>query len=359
MYCGIVGLPNVGKSTLFNALTKTSIAQAANYPFCTIEPNIGIAHIYDERLQNLAKIAKSQKIITSYIEFVDIAGLVEGASKGEGLGNQFLSNIRNVNVIVQLVRCFDDKNILHVHGKVDPKYDIEIINTELKLADLESVQKKITSSEKKARISKNAETIEDLEILNECKNTLLADEMICIKFNEIKMSNMKKFGLLTSKPIIYVANVSEDCLSTGNAWSESIKEYSNDVILVSANVEEMIANIEEPQEAEEYMNQLGIKASGLSRIANACQEALGLQTFYTIGEKEARSWQFKKGTLAPAAAGLIHTDFEKGFIRAEVISYDDYIQYGEQGAKANGKMKLQGKDYVMQDGDIVHFRFNV
>lgn len=361
MRCGIVGLPNVGKSTLFNALTRSFSAQAANYPFCTIEPNVGIATVYDERLKNLAATANSQKIINSCIEFVDIAGLVKGASQGEGLGNKFLGNIRNVSVIVHMVRCFNDTNITHVHGQINPEYDIEIINTELQLADLEAIQKKIIDIEKKARITKNSEILEDLAILNRCQTLLLEGKPICVEFNEITNPGLKKFGLITSKPVLYVANVSEKDILHGNTWSDKIlsRYGSQNFALVSANLEESIANISDENEYNEYLTQYGLKVSSLSKIAQICQNLLDLQTFYTIGPKEARSWQFKTGSLAPSAAGLIHSDFERGFIKVEVISYENYMQYGENGSKSNGKMRLEGKDYVMRDGDVVHFKFNV
>ena len=364
MQCGIVGLPNVGKSTLFNALTKTKSAIAANYPFCTIDPNEGVAEIYDEQLIILAKIANSEKIINSYIKFVDIAGLVKGASTGEGLGNQFLGNIRNTDAIVHVVRCFDDENITHVNGNVNPIYDIEIINTELILSDIETIKKKRANIEKKARIQKTPDLIDELNLLDECEELLNNGKCIREKYNEILHKNVKQLGLLTSKPIIYVANVTEEFINKGNDWSNQVKEIAikenASFALISASTEETIANLEDETEKLEYMQMLDIKISGLSNVAGLCRNALNIKTFYTIGKKEARSWHFKNGMKAPETAGIIHTDFEKGFIRAEVIGYNDYIQYnGESGAKEAGKWRLEGKTYIVQDGDVMHFRFNV
>lgn len=364
MQCGIVGLPNVGKSTLFNALTKTAAAIAANYPFCTIEPNVGVSTVQDEQLIKLAKIASSEKIIYSTMEFVDIAGLVKGASNGEGLGNQFLSNIRNTDLIVHVVRCFDDENITHVNGVVDPKSDIEIINVELILADLESVKKKCNNIEKKARIQKNPELEEDLRILKECEELLSAGNPVRIKFSEVTDKKIKSFNLITSKPVVYVANVPENNILSGNPWSQEVQEFAkkenSSFCTISASTEMMIANLDTKEEQLEYLNMLNIKDSSLSVIAKLCKDALNIQTFYTIGKKEARSWNFKKNMKAPEVAGVIHTDFEKGFIRAEVISYTDYISCeGEAKAKSEGKMRLEGKDYYVKNYDILHFRFNV
>ena len=359
--CGIVGLPNVGKSTLFNALTKMQSAQAENYPFCTIEPNIGKVAVPDLRLDKLAMIENSAKIIYAQLEFVDIAGLVKGASKGEGLGNQFLGNIRGVDVIIHVIRCFEDPNVIHVHGKVDPLFDIEIIETELILADLESVEKRIKNLQKKSK-QNDKESEEMLEILQEAYKPL--SEGKPARMCDLEYDILKKAELLTSKKIIYASNVSEEDAASGNQYSEIVAkkaaEENSQHIIISSKIEEEISLLENEEEKIEFLEALDLKESGLSRMIKVGYDTLGLRSYFTVGPKEAHAWTFPNGTTAPQAAGIIHTDFEKGFIRAEVTSFDDYLKYnGNQGAKEVGKMRLEGKEYMVQDGDIVHFRFNI
>ncbi len=359
--CGIVGLPNVGKSTLFNALTQTAAAQAANYPFCTIEPNVGGVAVPDERLNRLAEIAGSAEIIPTRITFVDIAGLVRGASKGEGLGNQFLANIREVDAVIQVLRCFEDDDITHVEGGVDPLRDAEIIETELMLADLESLEKRLVRLEKKAATGdKEARRMAALmrkatDLLEQGKPARLAD----IAPEEEK--DWKGLNLLTSKPVLYVCNVDEDSAAGGNEFSARVEEMAAEqgagVVIISAAIEEELAQLPE-DERKEFLDSLGLSEAGLDRLIRAGYRLLDLITFFTCGPKEARAWTVRRGSTAPRAAGVIHTDFEKGFIRAEVISYDDYLAHGgEGGAREAGKMRLEGKDYVIEDGDVVHFRF--
>lgn len=362
--CGIVGLPNVGKSTLFNALTATQAAEAANYPFCTIEPNSGLVSVPDSRMQILANIAGSAKIIPAYIELVDIAGLVAGASKGEGLGNKFLSHIREVDAIIHVLRCFNDSNITHVHGKVDPLYDSEIIDTELLLADLESIEKRIPAVEKKVKAGDKAQK-EHLDLLHNVLKAL-ADGIparALIKTAD-DAKNIHSLQLLTSKPIIYVCNVLEDEGARGNSFSEVVKSKATlegaQFIIISAKIEEEISTLESEEEKSIFLESLGLSETGLSKIIKAGYNVLGLSSYFTVGPKETHTWTFKAGITAPSAAGIIHTDFEKGFIRAEVISYNDYADYkGEAKAKEAGKMRLEGKEYIVQDGDVIHFRFNV
>ena len=362
--CGIVGLPNVGKSTLFNALTQTAAAEAANYPFCTIEPNVGRVNVPDPRLHELAKIANSKEIIPTQLEFVDIAGLVKGANKGEGLGNKFLSHIREVDAIIHVLRCFEDNDITHVEGSVDPIRDAEIVETELILADLDSVEKRIPSLEKKLRANdKDAKIQMDLlkrvlELLNQGKPARH------LEITEDERKNFHMLQLITSKPIMYVCNVAENEAQSGNEYSEKIikraKEEQKLAVIISARIEEEISSLESEEEKTEFLETIGLKEAGLSRIIRAGYDLLGLITFFTIGPKEAHAWTAKKGATAPKTAGVIHTDFEKGFIRAETISYNDYIaNNGEAGCKETGKMRLEGKEYLTQDGDIMHFRFNV
>lgn len=356
-------MPNVGKSTLFNALTQTQAAQAANYPFCTIEPNIGKVAVPDERLEQLAKIAGSAKIITNQIEFVDIAGLVKGASKGEGLGNQFLSHIREVDLIVYVLRCFEDGDIIHVEGSVDPIRDAEVIETELVLADLESLEKRIPNLEKKAKTDKEAKITLDLvkkiiPVLNENKPA----RVVPISADEEKQ--FKMLQLLTSKPVMYVSNMNETEVVTGNAHSQKVAEMAKgkgaESTLICAKIEEEVASLGSEEEKKEFLDSLGMKEAGLSKIIKMAYSLLGLSTFFTIGPKEAHAWTVKKNSLAPQAAGVIHTDFEKGFITAETIKSTDFIaNNGELGCKNVGKMAVNGRDYVVQDGDIFHFRFNV
>jgi ribosome-binding ATPase len=360
--CGIVGLPNVGKSTLFNALTQTSAAQAANYPFCTIEPNVGDVGVPDERLDKLAKIASSAQIIPTRLTFVDIAGLVKGASKGEGLGNQFLANIRECDAIAHVVRCFEDGDITHVAGKIDPLADIETIETELMLADLDSLEKRFVNIEKKAKQgdkeSKEVASLmlRALVLLREGKPARLVE-----RSNE-EEKLFHSLGLLSSLPVLYVCNVEEGAADKGNAFSDKVKAFAksegNVAVVVSAKIESEIA-ILPLADQKDYLDAVGLSEPGLNRVIRAGYELLGLVTYFTVGPKEARAWTITKGTKAPAAAGVIHTDFEKGFIRSETIAYDDYISgNGEAGAREAGKFRLEGKEYVVADGDVLHFRFN-
>ncbi|AFC72653.1 GTP-binding protein YchF [Rickettsia rhipicephali str. 3-7-female6-CWPP] len=360
---GIVGLPNVGKSTLFNALTASQAADAANYPFCTIEPNSSKVLVPDERLHKLASLAGSGKIIPSYIEFVDIAGLVKGASKGEGLGNKFLSYIREVDAILHVLRCFEDEDITHVHNKVDPLHDLEIIETELILADIESVEKRLATSEKRLKSGDKA-MAEQIEWLKEVYKVLGEDKPARVLNEALGVDNLKQLQLITSKPVLYICNVLEKDAAIGNEFTklvaERAKKENAKSVVISSKIEAEIALLESMEEKEEFLKFIGLDETGLSKVIKEGYNLLNLKSFFTIGPKEAHSWTFKDGTLAPAAAGVIHTDFAKGFIRAEVISYKDYINLGSEAkAKEVGKMRLEGKEYKMQDGDIVHFRFNV
>jgi GTP-binding protein YchF len=363
--CGIVGLPNVGKSTLFNALTQTASAEAANYPFCTIEPNVGKVSVPDERLEKLAKIAGSAEIIPTQIEFVDIAGLVKGASTGEGLGNKFLSHIREVDAIVNVVRCFEDENIVHVEGGVDPIRDAELISLELILADLESLQKRISNLEKKSKnADKESKLIIEvgkkaLEVLSAEKPASLTDLKDA---DEIKAFN--DLQLITAKPQLFVCNLSEEEVVSGNKYSKLLEKMCQEngfpVLRISAQVESEIANLTSEEEKKEFLEAVGLAETGLSQIIKAGYGLLNMITFFTVGPKECHGWQLQKGSSAPQAAGVIHTDFEKGFIRAETIGYEDYIKNnGEEGCKSAGKLRLEGKEYVASDGDVFHFRFNV
>jgi GTP-binding protein YchF len=358
--CGIVGLPNVGKSTLFNALTRTAAAQAANYPFCTIEPNVGDVAVPEPRLKKLAEIAGSAEIIPSRLQFVDIAGLVKGASKGEGLGNQFLANIREVDAVAYVLRCFEDDDITHVEGRIDPIADYETVETELMLADLESLEKRRVNLEKKAKgQDKEAKAIlvlvdRALEKLQEGRPAREAE----VADDEKKA--WRGLQLLTTKPVLFVANVDEDSAATGNAYSakviEEAKALGAEAVVISARIEEEISALDD-EEAEEYLGELGLEEPGLNRLIRAGYDLLGLHTYFTAGPKETRAWTIPRGALAPEAAGVIHTDFEKKFIRAETISYDDYVELGgENGAKDAGRQRIEGKDYVVRDGDVMHFR---
>jgi ribosome-binding ATPase len=359
--CGIVGLPNVGKSTLFNALTQTAAAQAANYPFSTIEPNVGEIAVPDPRLEKLAVLAKSAEVIPTRISFVDIAGLVRGASKGEGLGNQFLANIREVDAIIHVVRCFEDADVTHVEGKIDPIADIDIIETELMLADLESLEKRVDALEKKAK-GNDKEAKETLGLVN--RALALLREGKPARLMERKPEEEKLFhalGLLTSAPVLYACNVEEACAAAGNAFSRKVearaKEEDAMSVVISAKIESEIAMLP-PDERADYLAAVGLEETGLDRLVRTGYELLHLVTYFTAGPKETRAWTITDGTKAPQAAGVIHTDFEKGFIRAETIGYADYIaNNGETGAKEAGKMRLEGKDYVVADGDVMLFRF--
>ncbi|MCE5696237.1 redox-regulated ATPase YchF [Staphylococcus pseudintermedius] len=360
---GIVGLPNVGKSTLFNAITKAG-ALAANYPFATIDPNVGIVEVPDTRLTQLEAIVNPKRTVPTTFEFTDIAGIVKGASKGEGLGNKFLSHIREVDAICQVVRAFDDENVTHVAGRVNPIEDIEVINMELVLADLESVEKRLPRLEKMAK-QKDKTAVNEVRILTRIKETLENGQPVrSLEFNDEDQKYVNQAQLLTSKSMFYIANVGEDEINdVENDKVKAIREYAaqedSEVIVISAKIEEEIATLDEEDKAM-FLEELGIEEPGLNRLIRKTYDLLGLATYFTAGVQEVRAWTFKEGMTAPQCAGIIHTDFERGFIRAEVTSYEDFVAHnGEQGAKEAGKMRLEGKDYIMQDGDVVHFRFNV
>jgi hypothetical protein len=359
---GIVGLPNVGKSTLFNALVANAKAEAANFPFCTIEPNVGIVSVPDERLEVLARISHSEKIVPTRIEFVDIAGLVKGASKGEGLGNQFLANIREVDAIVQVVRCFDSDDIIHVAGSVDPARDIEVINLELALADLAQVEKRIDRARKQAKTSKDAQA--EVAVLEKILTALNEGHSVrMLGLTEEESDLVKPLGLLTAKPIIYAANVSEDDLATGNPWVEQVRQVAAQenakVVVISAQVESELVELSE-EERQDFLESLGVKEGGLKSLIKATYELLGLRTYLTTGPQETRAWTIIAGMKAPQAAGVIHTDFERGFIRAETVAYQDLVTSGSvTTAKEKGLVRSEGKEYVVQEGDVMLFRFNV
>ena len=363
--CGIVGLPNVGKSTLFNALLSTMQAAAANYPFCTIEPNVGRVEVPDDRLDKLAAIAGSAKRIPTQLEFVDIAGLVRGASKGEGLGNKFLSHIREVDAVIYVLRCFEESDVVHVEGRVDPLGDAEIVETELMLADLESVEKRLPAAQKKARLG-DTEASEQAAILERVLAVLAdgrpARDLVVKDAADRKLLN--SLQLITTKPVMYVCNVDEANAATGNSLSDQVRAMAEKrgapCVVVSARIEAEISLLTDPAERAEFLSSLGLPETGLSRVIRAGYQLLNLVTYFTVGPKEARAWTIPAGMLAPQAAGVIHTDFEKGFIRAETIACDDYLTCeGEAGARKAGKFRLEGKEYEVRDGDVLHFRFNV
>lgn len=362
--CGIVGLPNVGKSTLFNALTATAAAEAANYPFCTIEPNVGRVGVPDPRLDQLAYMAGSAKIIPTQLEFVDIAGLVRGASQGEGLGNQFLGHIREVDAIVHVVRCFEDTDITHVEGEIDPLRDIDIIETELMLADMESLEKRLPALEKKLRI-KDPQTLVQFPLMERALELLKQGKPArFVKCAPEEQEELQRLQLITTKPILYVCNVAESEAASGNKFTEIVKERAlkegGRLAIISAAIEAEVSSLDADEDKTEFLQSLGLAETGLTRVIREGYALLNLITFFTIGPKEARAWTVGKSAKAPQAAGVIHSDFERGFICAETISCEDYIVYkGEQGAKGAGKLRLEGRDYEVQDGDVFHFRFNV
>jgi GTP-binding protein YchF len=359
--CGIVGLPNVGKSTLFNALTQSAAAQAANYPFCTIEPNVGDVPVPDPRLDKLAAIAKSAQVVPTRLTFVDIAGLVRGASKGEGLGNQFLAHIREVDAVAYVLRCFDDPDVVHVEGRVDPIADAETIETELMLADLDSLERRVPILEKRIR-GQDKEAKQTLDLLERALVLLREGKPARLAaVDEEDRAAFRGLGLLTSKPVLYVCNVDEASAATGNAYSARVealaKAEGSGCVIISAKIEAELAELP-PEERKAYLDELGLSEPGLNRLIHEGYKLLGLITYFTAGPKEARAWTVTRGTRAPQAAGVIHTDFEKGFIRTETIAYDDYVALsGEAGARDAGKLRLEGKDYIVKDGDVLHFRF--
>ena len=360
---GIVGLPNVGKSTLFNAITKKNIL-AANYPFATIDPNVGVVIVPDSRLDFLNDLYKPKSLVPTAFEFTDIDGLVKGASNGEGLGNKFLSHIREVDAIVEVVRCFDDTNIIHVENDINPIRDIEIINVELILSDLEIIMNRINKIGKKASMSKDKEVKKEAELLEKIKDSLEKNIPVrSLDFEDDEWGMIKHFNLITAKPIIYMANVSEDDIVSGNSYVDKVKEYASregsEVVVVSAKIEEELSELSDEDKLE-FLKDMGVEESGLDKLVKATYSLLNLATYFTAGADEVRAWTFKKGMKAPECAGIIHTDFQKGFIKAEVMSYSDLVTYGdEKKVKENGKMRLEGKDYIMRDGDICYFRFNV
>lgn len=361
--CGIVGLPNVGKSTLFNCLSNAK-AQSANYPFCTIEPNVGTISVPDPRLEKLEKLVNPQRVMPTTMEIVDIAGLVKGASKGEGLGNQFLANIRETDAIIHVLRCFDDDNIIHVDAKVDPVSDKEIIDIELQLKDLETIEKKISGLSRVIK-SGDKDSVKEHALALKAKEALENGLSVrTIEMSEEDAAVMKSFQLITSKPVMYLCNVDEASVKNGNAYVEAVREAVKDedaeVLIIGAKIEADITELEEYEERQMFMEELGLEESGVSRLIRSAYSLLQLETYFTAGVKEVRAWTIKKGMTAPQAAGVIHTDFEKGFIRAEVMKYNDFIQFGSEAAvKEAGKFRVEGKEYVVEDGDVMHFRFNV
>ncbi len=365
LQCGIVGLPNVGKSTLFNCLSNAK-AQSANFPFCTIEPNVGVITVPDDRLNKLAELVHPQRVVPTTVEIVDIAGLVKGASKGEGLGNKFLANIRETDAIIHVLRCFDDDNITHVDGSIDPVRDKEVIDMELQLKDLETIDSRIQRVEKQAKTGGDANAKILFNVLSRVREALIQGKSARTVSFEVpeEQKALKELFLLTSKPILYVCNVDEASAVSGNKYVEdvrkSIQDEEAEILVIAAQTESEIAELETYEERQEFLEAAGLKESGVSRLIRSAYALLNLETYFTAGEMEVKAWTYTKGWKAPQAAGVIHTDFEKGFIRAEVIKYDDFILFGnEQAVKEAGKLSVEGKDYVVQDGDIMHFRFNV